>query len=237
LRLEATFLAERHVVVNLQSLAGASLSAPALPPDFGNRVFLAGNPQAGQDLFSYDIQVSAEISAVTDAFVGPGLNIVQGVALRKDEFLDPRFTGAGLVHLAIPGALDLASPEHSMLMMSRNSEESATDNLHPEDIRGLDFNASLVVLSRTTVSSFSQSGFDSRLGFVSDFLKNGARNVVVSLRSGDDSATAAFMADFYKELESSQNVAEALSRSRVKLIKSVDPGNFMSWAGFQLYIR
>ena len=237
LRLKAAFLAERHQVVNKRSLAGGSLSTAVLATDFRDRVFLAGNPQTGQELFSYDIQVSAEITAVTDAFVGPGLNIIQGVALQKDEFRDPRFAGAGLIHLAIPGTLDLAFPEHSMLLMSRTSEESATDNLQPEDIRGLDFSASLVVLSRTAVSSFSPAGFDSRMGFVSDFLSNGARNVVVSLRSGDDSETAAFMADFYKELESVQDVAGALSRSRTKLMKSADPGNFMHWAGFQLYIR
>lgn len=237
LRLKKTFLAERHRVVNMLSLAGASPSDPVLAADFKDDVFLAGNPQTGQDLFSYDIQVSAEINAVTEAFVGPGLNIVQGVALQKDEFLDPRFAGAGLIHLAIPGTLDLAFPEHSMLRMSRTSEQSVTDNLHPGDIRDLSFSASLVVLSRTGVSSFSRTGFDSRLGFVSDFLRNGARNVVVSLRSGSDSDTAAFMADFYNELESSQNVAEALSRSRIRLLKSVAPENFMSWAGFQLYIR
>ena len=237
MRLDGRFLAERHQVVNMDSLAGASPSAPVIAPGFREKVFLAGNPQTGQDLFSYDIQVSAEINTVTDAFVGPGLNIVQGVALQRDEFQDPRFFEAGLIHLAIPGTLDLASPEHSMLLMSRTSEESAIDNLLPADIRGLVFSASLVVLSRTTVSSLSQSGFDSRLGFVSDFLRNGARNVVVSLRSRDDSETALFMADFYRELESSKNVAEALSRSKVNLMKSVDPGNFMSWAGFQLYIR
>jgi CHAT domain-containing protein/tetratricopeptide (TPR) repeat protein len=237
MRLDGRFLAERHQVVNMDSLAGASLSAPVIAPGFREKVFLAGNPQTGQDLFSYDIRVSAEINTVTDAFVGPGLNIVQGVALQRDEFQDPRFFEAGLIHLAIPGTLDLASPEHSMLLMSRTSEESAVDNLLPADIRGLNFSASLVVLSRTTVSSLSQSGFDSRLGFVSDFLRNGARNVVVSLRSRDDSEAAVFMADFYKELESSQNVTEALSRSKIKLMKTVDPGNFMSWAGFQLYIR
>jgi CHAT domain-containing protein len=237
LRLEAAFLAERHQVVNKQNLAGTSPSSSLLAMDFSEKVFLAGNPQTGQDLFSYDIQVSAEINAVTDTFVGPGLNIVQGVALQRDEFQDPRFATAGLIHLAIPGKLDLSSPEHSMLLMSRTSEESAMDNLLPDDIRGLDFNASLVVLSRTTVTSFSKSGFGSRLGFVSDFLRNGARNVVVSLRSGDDSETAAFMLDFYKELNSSQNVSAALSRSKIKLMKSADPGKFMSWAGFQLYIR
>lgn len=237
LRLDGKFLAERFTVVNLLSLAGTSVSGSTLSQDFTDSVFLAGNPQTGQDLFSYDVRVSAEVNAVRDAFVGPGLNIVQGVALQKDEFQDPRFAGAGLIHLAIPGTLNLAAPDESELLMSRTSEESVTDNLIPQDIRGQDFTASLVVLSRTGVASSSQSGFDSRLGFVSDFLLNGARNVVVSLRSRDDPATASFMADFYNELGSAGNVGQALSRSKNRLMKSTEPGNFMSWAGFQLYIR
>lgn len=237
LRLDGAFLAEKHRVINLMNLAGASRSGSVLARDFGDSVFLAGNPRTGQDLFSYDMQVSAEVTAVTDAFVGPGLNIVQGVALKKDEFQDQRFAGAGLLHLAIPGTLDLAIPDYSMLLMSRTSEESIMDDLHPADIRGLDFNASLVVLSRTSVTARALSGFDSNLGFVSDFLLNGARNVVVSLRSGDDSETAVFMADFYRELQSSENVAEALFRSKVRLMLSTNSENFMSWAGFQLYIR
>jgi CHAT domain-containing protein/tetratricopeptide (TPR) repeat protein len=237
LRLDGAFLAEQHRVVNLMSLAGTSGLGSELAPGFRDTVFLAGNPQAAQALFSYDMQVSEEISAVRDAFVGPGLNIIQGVALQKDEFKDPRFAAAGLIHLAIPGTLDLATPDYSMLLMSRASAESVTDNLHPGDIRELDFQASLVVLSRTSVTARAQSGFDSNLGFVSDFLVNGASNVVFSLRSGNDSETAVFMADFYRQLDSSQSVSEALSRSKARLMKSTDSENFMSWAGFQLFIR
>ena len=85
------------------NLAGASQVGVCSGQGFQGFRFLAGNPQDGQDLFSYDMQVSAEVTAVTDAFVGPGLNIVQGVALQKDEFQDQRFAGAGLMHLAIPG--------------------------------------------------------------------------------------------------------------------------------------
>jgi len=237
LRLKGAFLAENHRVINLMSLAGTSWMGADLATGYRDSVFLAGNPQAGQDLFSYDVTVSAEVTAVRDAFVGPGLNIVQGVALQNDEFKDPRFAAAGLIHLAIPGTLDLAIPDYSMLQMSRVSPESTANNLHPEDLRGLTFNASLVVLSRTAVSASARSGFDSYLGFVSDFLANGAARVLVSLQSGSDSETAVFMTDFYKELEETQNVAEALSRTRMRKMKAATVDNFMSWAGFQLYIR
>ncbi len=237
LRLDGQFLAEKHTVVNLMNLAAVAHRRPVLDQDYRERVFLAGNPQAGQELFSYDVRASVEITAMTDIFVGPGLHIVQGVALKKDEFQDQRFTGASLIHLATPGTLDLAFPDRSGLLMSRTSHESVMDNLSPGDIRQLDFEAGLVVLSRTAVTAASRSGFDNRLGFVSEFLEAGVRNVIVSLWSGGDSETAAFMRDFYRDLDSTRDVAEALSRTRMRQMETGNEANFRSWAGFQLFIR
>jgi CHAT domain-containing protein len=121
--------------------------------------------------------------------------------------------------------------------MSRTSKESVENNLRPEAIRELNLNASLVVMSRTSVTGRSRSGFDSYLGFVSDFLQNGAASVLVSLQSGSDAETALFMTEFYRELAGLQNVSEALARTRMRRMKSATDDNFMSWAGFQLYIR
>jgi CHAT domain-containing protein len=242
LRLDGQFLAENHSVVNLMSLAAAAKRRPVLAQDYREKVFLAGNPQAGQELFSYDMPVSTEITALTDIFVGPGLHIVQGVALRKDEFQDPRFSGASLIHLATPGTLDLAFPDRSRLLMSSSGDDSPVENLSPQDIRPIDteagdFRAGLVVLSRTAVVADSRSSFDSRLGFVSDFLESGVSNVVASIWSGGDSETAAFMLEFYAELESTRDVAEALSNTRMRRMESGAEANLRSWAGFQLFIR
>jgi CHAT domain-containing protein len=183
------------------------------------------------------MQVSAEITALTDIFVGPGLHIVQGVALRKDEFRDERFTGAGLIHLATPGTLDLAFPDRSGLLMSRTSASSAMEYLSPGDIRALDFEARLVVLSQTTATAGNRSSFDSRMGFISEFLDAGVSYVVASLWSGEDNETTVFMSDFYRALESTGDVVEALSVTRMRRMESNDEANFRSWAGFQLYIR
>jgi CHAT domain-containing protein len=237
LRLEGEFLAANHTVVKLMSLASVQRRRPLLAADYRGQVFLAGSPQASQELFSYDMPVSAELAALTDMFVGPGLNIVQGVALRRDEFRDSRFTSSSLIHLAIPGTLDLAYPAQSRLQMSSAGSEAASQDLAPADINTLELEASLVVLSQTGTVSGSRSGFDSRLGFVSDILEAGAANVLASLWPTADSETAVFMREFYRTLDSDPDLVEALSGIRKSRMKSGGEANLDSWAGFQLYIR
>jgi CHAT domain-containing protein len=183
------------------------------------------------------LQVSPEISAVTDRFVGPGLHVVQGVALRPDEFRDARFTGADLIHLAIPGTIDLSDPDRSRLLMSRAGEDPDIEYLSPTDIRGLRFNAGLVILSLTSATGASSSGFNSRLGFVSDFLDAGVTNVVASMWPGDGDDSMAFLAVFYDNLEAGQGVSEAFFRTRKQRLETADEMNLNSWAGFQLFIR
>lgn len=237
LRFNGQFVAANHQVVNLVSLAGIGNRNALVKAGFGDRVFLAGNPQSGQKLFSYDVPVSAEINAVTDIFVGPGLHIVQGVALRKDEFTDQRFTGADLIHLATPGTLDPAFPDRSRLKLSSDTGDPESEYLNPTDIRELDFRASLVVLSGTAVVGGNKTPFDSGLGFVSDFLAAGANAVVVTIWPAGDTQTTRFVTDFYRNLESNGDVVEALSKTRNSRIENRDMANFRTWAGFQLYIR
>ena len=237
LRLNGRFLAEKHEVVNVANLSGSTVFHPVLQQDYLDRVFLAGNPQTSQELFSYDVQISPEISAVTDRFVGPGLQVVQGVALSAEEFRDVRFVRAGLIHLAMPGTLDLGSPDRSRLLLSGTGPDAGMEYLTPSDVHSLDFEAGLAVLSRTAVVGSSPSSFDSRLGFVTDFLDAGVSHVVASLWVDADSDPTGFVRDFYTHLEATGDVAEALSLTRMNDLESQDDTNFRSWAGFQLFIR
>jgi len=237
LRLDGRFLAENHEVNKLMSLSGLKRRRASLRGDYRDNVFVAGNPQAGQELFTYDIPASAEIDTMTDLFVGPGLHIVQGVALTKDEFRDQRFASASLIHLAIPGRLDLAFPERSRLWMSAHAGDSASTNLAPRDIRELQCTASLLVLSGTGVVAVSRTGYGSRIGIVSDFLESCASPVMATLWPAGDLETAGFISDFYHNLESVGDVGEALANTRRSRIETGDEANIKSWAGFQLYIR
>ncbi|MBT8049437.1 MAG: CHAT domain-containing protein [Xanthomonadales bacterium] len=234
LRINGKFLAERYDVINLVSLAPFDGRRPVAEQ---KKVFLAGNPQADRQLFSYDVQASEEVASVTDRFVGPGLHIVQGVALTREEFTDTRLAEAGLIHLAVPGTLDLAFPERSVLLMSRAGNDRAAVNLQPHDIRGTTFRADLAVLSQTAAIGAGRSGFDSRMGFVSDLLDGGVKNVLVSLWFDGEARSTGFVREFYTALEATGDAAEALSRTRESSLKSTDESNFMMWAGFQLFIR
>jgi CHAT domain-containing protein len=237
LRLKGRYLAQNHQLVNLASLTAVEQGSPQMRAEFRKRIFLGGNPQSNQQLFSYSLSSTAEIDVVRDRFVGPGLHIVQGVALQRDEFLDERFANAALVHLAIPGSIDLAFPERSRLALSVGGNSEIRDYLLPADLSMLDVSADLVVLSGTAMTGQGKSSFDSHLGFVSEFLGAGARSVAVALWPLEDADSAAFMQSFYDRLESDPDVAAALSGARLDRLNSASETNFHSWAGFQLYIR
>jgi CHAT domain-containing protein/tetratricopeptide (TPR) repeat protein len=234
---ENAFLVEGHNVVSLHSLAALAAPPMELGPDYGRRVFLAGNPGGSGDLFRYEITSSAEIDAVRDRFIGPGLHIVQGVALREDEFGDQRFADAALLHLAMPGAVDRAVPEDSRLTLSGPAEGVGGAFISPAFVAAFDYAAELVVLSGLTVAGRDESVFDNRIGFVSDVMDHGANTVVATLWPAGDDRTADFMRRFYGYLEQERNVATALRRTRLQQLGSDRSANFRAWAGFQLHIR
>ena len=237
LRLGGRYLAEKHQLINVDSLRAATSVPLPIAADYRDHVFLAGNPRSGRDLFSYGVSTSEEISAVRDGFVGDGLHIVQGVALRSDEFHDGRYSIATLVHLAMPGRVDLANPEHSRLLLSGERESPSTEFLSPVELRAIRLQAQLAVLSGTSFTGRPKSDFDSRLGLVNDLQKAGARQVLAALWPAGDAETASFMVDFYGHLEEGRNVSEALFLTRKARIASKSGTNLRSWAGFQLFIR
>ena len=237
LRLNGRFMGEQSRLIRLESidaLQRAENTAVASPIE---NVFLAGNPQAGQDLFSYGIETSAELDAVRNQFVGEGLHMVQGVALRRDEFSDERLSRAGLLHLAMPGRVDLERPQNSLLLLSGTRENPSAEFLTPADLRERRLSADLAVLTGTAFSGQPSTFFDSRTGLVSDILQAGAAQVVYSLWPAGDRETATLMSAFYQHLSDGLTVDEALFQARRTLIDSENPANLKHWAGFQLFIR
>ena len=234
LRLDGQFLAERSDVVRLASLATVPRRRAVVPDDFGNAVFLAGNPRSERDLFQYEVSRSEEIEAVRDRFVGSGLHIVQGVALDRDEFDDDRFAAAALLHLAMAGRIDLLEPERSRLQIAG---ASADGFLSAPDLRAFDLSAALAVLSNTVVEGRARNEFSGRIGLVSDLHLAGAGAVMASLWPAGDRQNAELMADFYDRLERTGDVVEAFAEARRARIDRENPTNLRRWAGFQLFIR
>jgi tetratricopeptide (TPR) repeat protein len=235
LRLDGRYLAERFQVIQLMSLSPDAELTPRLDLAEIDRFFLAGDPELTRDVFSYEQRRSAEISAVTDLFVGPALHIVQGPALKSDEFDDARFADADVVHLSIPTLVELRSARQSEMTLS-SSGDALNSTLRPDDLPSA-MNASLAVLSLARFQNPGSEEFGSRLGFISNLLDAGTDAVISSLWSLDDASRAGFMAAFYGSLAGNPDLAAALYRVKREFIPRGTPSDPGVWAAFQLFVR
>ena len=236
LRVKGHYLLERHTVVNLVSFPinpnpTASLRAKSLA-----NVFLAGHPQDYSSDYATRLDSSAEVRAIADIFVGPGLSIIQGAALLPDEFQDERFRQADLVHLSMPGLIDLKYPEQSSLELSGNEYNPGRALLWPEDIRSQHLEARLVFLSASRIDKTPPSGFSIKQGLISDFADAGAYSVIANLWAGSGKTTEAFITGFYAELEASGDIASSLKDAKRRYIKNNRHHGLYDWAGFQLFV-
>jgi len=237
IRLDGHYLAEHHNVINLMSLSALETSIDRLGTRGIDLFFLAGNPDVQREVFNYEQEMSAEIRAVTDIFVGPNLHIVQGSALNRDEFQDQRFERADVVHLAIPGLISLEFPSQSKLMLSGTLEQPGNEFLRPGDFQDRHFNAFLAILSSTRLHGESASRFNGRLGFVTDLLQSGVDAVVASLWLLGDSELAYFMDAFYQNLANNPDAVIALLKTRRQVFSESKSENIRLWAGFQVYVN
>jgi CHAT domain-containing protein len=236
-RLNGKHLFERFTVLNLVSFPsnpGPSLSVKTGPL---NNVFVAGYPQDYSSDYATRLNTSAEISVVADIFVGPGLHIIQGVALLPDEFQSEQFQQANLMHLAMPGVIDLKFPGRSNLELSGSEFSSGREMLLATDIRSQSSAAELVFLSATEVTERPNEGFTSYPGLVTDFLDAGVRSVIASQWASSGEAKELFIAEFYRLLEDSGNVVDALQAAKLKYLSDNHENGLFDATGFQLYIQ
>lgn len=237
LKWDRHYLAEQHRVINLLAFPATRNPGTALKMPFPKRVFLAGYPQNYSGRVETSLETSGEIRAVANLFVGPGLQIVQGDALLRDEFGGDALRQAELLHLSMPGVIDLAEPDHSSLTLSEPERGAGRETLAPADIAAVPLNAGLVFLSATRMQGEAREAFATQPGLVSDYLAAGAGAVIAGAwRPGKESAIS-LVTSFYKAFATSGNVAAALERSKREYLQQHQHQGPADWAAYQLYIR
>jgi CHAT domain-containing protein len=152
---------------------------------------------------------------------------------------------ANIIHLATHGLnlingssfLALAPTEYNNQNFDSTNERvdelnPADGLLTPEAIEKLNLKAELVVLSACDTGLSPITG---DLGFATPFLAKGVPSVVVSLWEVPDAPTSELMVDFYNNLKSNPDKAQALRQAMLTTMKKhPDPVN---WAGFTLVGR
>jgi len=237
LRIDGHYLAERHELVNLLDFPSNDKPSGSLQSGLPQTVFLAGNPQDYAGNYATRLETSPEIGTVAELFVGPGLEIVQGVALLPDEFQGDNYSQANLVHLAMPGLVNLKYPEDSGLELSESEYEPGRVILMAPEIRAQPLGARLVFLSSTRITEDPRTNFSSQPGLVADFLSAGAASVIVNFWAGDAGSDLRFITDFYKALKESGNIAGSLRKARLTYMDMGRDNGIYDWAGYQVFVR
>lgn len=226
-------LAAGHDVVQVDLFPAPPDPSRRLQIQAVGQVFLAGDPRDWSGDYATRLVSSGELSAVTEVFLGPGLHTVQGVALLLDEFADPRYGEADLVHLAVPGIADLSPKRTSSLFLSEAERGAGRQRMDSAAIGGMPLRAGLVFFSR-----FEYLGqgtvLQNRAGLLSAALDAGAGMVMASLWETDPAQRAAFVGEFYARLAESGNAGRALSETRRSRLAG---SSTQDWAAYFLTTR
>jgi CHAT domain-containing protein len=138
-----------------------------------------------------------------------------------------------IIHLAVHGFADIEYPERSALILGRDPNSTDDGLLQVREIIRLKLNAELATLSACDTGVGKLQGEEGVSNLVEAFLVAGARSVVASLWSADDTSSSALMEDFYQRLSHGETVSSGLRNAKLDMLSKF--GNDLNpyyWAAF-----
>jgi len=129
--------------------------------------------------------------------------------------LSPR---SGIVHLATHAIASDDHPFYSTLILAPDDKEKEDGFLQAYEIVRSPLKAKLVVLSACETAKGPLGQGEGLVGLVSAFLQAGARSVLATQWSIDESA-AELMSSFYKAMTEGQDTAGALRQAKLDILK------------------
>ncbi|MFZ9046142.1 MAG: CHAT domain-containing protein [Cyclobacteriaceae bacterium] len=138
------------------------------------------------------------------------------------------------LHLATHGKVNQSSPELSRLYLKADDNEDGI--LYSGELYNIKLNARLVTLSACETGLGKITAGEGIVGLSRALLYAGADNLVVSLWTVSDTATANLMKDFYKSYLSSsdRSLASAMRKAKIDMIQSEQYSAPYYWSPFVL---
>src|ERR1035437_4942866 len=148
----------------------------------------------------------------------------------KSEALD----SYEVLHFAVRVAVDTERPDRTALVLADGPGSTEDGLLQAREIAHLRLGARLVVLSGcNTARPVFESSF-ANASLVRSFLFAGAKSVVATLWTIDDTFTAYLMGQFYAYLGRGSDAGTALEQAKRDAIRRYGNAGMPLWAGFQL---
>jgi CHAT domain-containing protein/Tfp pilus assembly protein PilF len=225
-----TFLGLGDVPYQNQGRVSSKIDKPA---SAGRRLLRGFSDALGTPL--YDLPQTREEILDLRKILGKDGVVLLGAEATETAFKSEPLADFKIVHLAAHGFADTQFPERSGLVLGVDKNSHDDGILQVREIIRLRFNADLVTLSACNTGVGKLQGEEGVTNLVEAFLVSGARAVVASLWSADDTYTVALMERFYAHLEEGQDKAAALRQAKLDLLakygKQVPP---YYWGAFVL---
>jgi CHAT domain-containing protein len=160
-----------------------------------------------------------EVLAIAKLFPVSQRDVYLGAEAREETVKSKKLDEFRYIHFATHGFLDETRPGRSGILFSRATDSAENGVLRLDEIMRLKMNTDLVTLSACSTGLGKLMSGEGILGLTRAFFYAGARNVAVSLWNVNDSATAALMTSFYRNLNRGLPKTEAMRQAKLALIR------------------
>jgi CHAT domain-containing protein len=166
----------------------------------------------------YDLPQTREEVIAASKIVGQDSVLLLGSSATESAFKTEPLADFKIVHIAAHGFADTRFPERSGLVLGVDPTSHDDGLLQVREIIRLRFNADLVTLSACNTGVGKLEGEEGVTNLVEAFLVSGAKSVVASLWSADDTYTLDLMERFYSHIAEGQDKAAALRQAKLDLL-------------------
>ncbi|MGD0669559.1 MAG: CHAT domain-containing protein [Bryobacteraceae bacterium] len=176
-----------------------------------------------------------EVIAAEAALHGPGNLLLIGPHATESEFKRAATSQYGIIHLAVHGYASTTERNRSALVLLSDPPAGEDGFLQASEIVQLPLNSDLVILSACDTAVGPIEGEEGIAALSSAFLLAGARSVVSTLWSIDDTFSLFLMKQFYNHLAAHETVAAALTAAKRDMLRKYGSAAVpYYWAGFTL---
>ncbi len=142
--------------------------------------------------------------------------------------------GYRIVHLSTHGIADARVGDYSYLAFAEQKDSIENEFLYVRDLYNTQLNADLVVLSACETAQGELQRGEGIISLARAFAYAGAKSIVTTLWTVDDSASKDLTKEFYLQLKNGKTKDASLQSAKLKLIKGKDAKRQhpFFWAGF-----
>ena len=176
-----------------------------------------------------------EVLAAQAAFPSDSDTVLLGPSATKSAFEHSGLDQHSIIHLAVHGVANEKHPERAALILLSDSSSGDDGILEASDIVHLHTNADLVVLSACDTAVGRLQGEEGIANLSLAFQLAGAKTVISTLWTIEDTTALYLMKRFYAHLAEKNTVAHALTAAKRDMLKTYGTQAVpYYWASFKL---